>query len=172
MQTRTPQPAPFLKKAFREAFGICIIAAILALAVNAIRPGSLALVRPNDPSGILPAASGESDRPRPIETIAALDYLKTSGAVFLDARSEYDFKAGHIAGALNRQEINLDTWMPAFFEKIPPETVLVTYCSDPQCHLAENLAATLYEMGYTNSRYMPAGWLAWLAAAYPTEDGL
>ena len=156
-----------LGKACRDALLICAAAVVIGLLVNLIRHQGIDLI-PHDPSGRL-SASSEIEGATPITLAEALEKLKNSSAVFIDARSEDDFKAGHIKSALNLQEKDLDTWMPDFFDKTPPETPLITYCSGPRCHLAESLAARLYEIGYANVRYMPAGWPAWQENAYPTE---
>ncbi len=158
---------PF-RKACLDALLICIAAAIIGLLVNLIRPQGIDLIRHSDTATHL-SASPEIEGPSPIKLVEALENLKKGDAVFIDARSEYDFKAGHIKTALNLQEKNLDSWMPDFFEKTPPETLLIIYCSAPRCHLAEHLAAKLYEIGYTNVRHMPAGWDAWQSNAYPAE---
>jgi len=158
---------PF-RKACLDALLICVAAVVIGLLVNLVRPQGIDLIRDSDTANHL-SASPEIEGPSPIKLTEALENLKRGGAVFIDARSEYDFKAGHIKTALNLQEKNLDTWMPDFFEKTPPEALLITYCSGPGCHLAERLSTTLYEIGYTNVRYMPAGWLTWQANAYPTE---
>jgi rhodanese-related sulfurtransferase len=158
---------PF-KKACLDALLICVVAVVLGLLVNLIRPEGIDLIRHSD-TAIHISAYPEIAGPVPIELAAAFEKLKNSSVIFIDARSEYDFKAGHIKTALNLQEKNLDIWMPDFFEKTPPETLLITYCSGPRCHLAEHLAAKLYEIGYTNVRHMPAGWQAWQANDYPAE---
>jgi 3-mercaptopyruvate sulfurtransferase SseA len=60
--------------------------------------------------------------------------------------------------------------MPDFFNNTAPETLLIAYCSDPRCHLAERLAVRLHALGYANVRFMPAGWSAWQANGYPVES--
>ena len=167
MPLKNSSGSPF-KNACREAILLCIAAVVMGLLVNLIRPEGIDLIRHSNNTTHL-SASPEIAGPIPIKLDAAFEKLKNSSAVFIDARSGYDFKAGHIKTALNLQEKNLDIWMPDFFEKTPPETLLIIYCSGPRCHLAEHLAAKLYEIGYTNVRHMPAGWQAWQANAYPAE---
>lgn len=158
---------PF-KKTCRQALLICIAATAIGLLMNGIRPEGLDLIRTDNTADPI-RASANSSGPVPIKLTAALENLKQGTAVFIDARSEDDFKAGHIKTALNLQEQNLDTWMPDFFAKTPPDTLLITYCGGPGCHLAERLAAALYEIGYTNVRPMTAGWEAWRANGHPAE---
>ena len=164
---RNRSKSPF-KNACREAILICIAAVAIGLLVNLLRPQGIDLINHSDDNNHL-SVSPEVEGASPITLAEAFEKLKNNRAVFIDARSEYDFKAGHIKTALNLQEKNLDIWMPDFFEKTPPETLLITYCSGPRCHLAESLALKLYELGYFNVRYMTAGWKAWQASTYPVE---
>jgi rhodanese-related sulfurtransferase len=158
-----------LTKACLQALGIIVAATAFGLLFNALRPRGLELIRPGE-TAALPDVSGNHGGPQPIELPAAFEILKKGDALFIDARSEYDFKAGHIKTARNLPAQTLDTWMPDFFNTTPPETLLIIYCSNPRCHLAERLAARLYTFGYPHVRPMTAGWDGWLAAGYPTAS--
>ena len=167
-QPKNQTPHAFVK-ACRQALSITVAAAVLGLSVNALRPQGLDLIRSSET--VVPVAdSVNSDGPQPIELTAALERLKQGNAIFMDARSEYDYNTGHIQTARNYPEKTLDIWMPDFFNNTPPESLLITYCSDTRCHLAEHLSAKLYEFGYTNVHHMTAGWDGWLAAGYPVES--
>ena len=156
-------------KACRQALFIAVAAVALGLIVNALRPQGLDLIRSSET--VVPVTdSVHSDGPQPIELAAALEGLKKGNAIFMDARSEYDYNAGHIQTARNYPEKTLDIWMPDFFNNTPPESLLITYCSDTRCHLAEHLAVKLYELGYPNVRFLPAGLSAWQAKGYPVES--
>lgn len=167
-QPKKQTPHAFVK-ACRQALIITIAAAALGLSVNALRPQDLDLIRSRET--VVPVAdSVNSGGPQPIELPDALERLKQGSAIFMDARSEYDYNAGHIQTARNYPEKTLDIWMPDFFDNTPPESLLITYCSDTRCHLAEHLAVKLYELGYPHVRFMPAGLSAWLASGYPVES--
>lgn len=158
-----------LVKACRQALFISVAAVALGLSINALRPQGLDLIRSSE-TAVPMADSVNSDSPQPIELTDALDKLKKGSAIFMDARAEYDYNAGHILTARNYPKKTLDVWMPDFFNNTPPEALLITYCSDTRCHLAEHLAGKLYELGYPNVRFMAAGWDGWLAAGYPVES--
>ena len=167
-QPKNQTPHAFVK-ACRQALSITVAAAVLGLSVNALRPQGLDLIRSSET--VVPVAdSVNSDGPQPIELTDALEKLKQGKAIFMDARSEYDYNAGHIQTARNYPEKTLDIWMPDFFNNTPPESLLITYCSDTRCHLAEHLAVKLYELGYPNVRFLPAGLSAWQARGYPVES--
>jgi rhodanese-related sulfurtransferase len=168
--TQLKNQAPYaFAKACRQALFITVAAAALGLIVNVLRPQGLDLIQSSETAAPV-ADSVNSDGPQPIELTDALEKLKEGNAVFMDARSEYDYSAGHIQTARNFPEKTLDIWMPDFFNNTPPESLLITYCSDPRCHLAEHLAVKLYALGYPNVRFLTAGWDGWLAAGYPVES--
>lgn len=145
---------------------ITVAAVVLGLMVNALRPQGLDLIRPPDP--VSPATTAvKSAGPQPINLEDTLERLKNQSAIIIDARSEFDYAAGHIDTARNLQEKDLDAWMPEFFSATPPETPLIVYCSGPRCLLAERLAVRMYELGYTNVHILTAGWNDWLARGYP-----
>ena len=50
-----------------------------------------------------------------------------------------------------------------------PEQLIIAYCSDAECALAEKLAAELARSGITHVRIMREGWLAWSNAGFPVE---
>jgi rhodanese-related sulfurtransferase len=155
--------------ACRQAFFITLAAAALGLLVNALRPQGLDLVTTGD----TPTAAGTANQqsgPPTVELATAREAWENGSAIFIDARTTLDYAAGHIANARNLQENNLDVWMPDFFNAVPPDTDLIVYCSGPRCHLAESLAAKLYEFGYTKTRILTAGWPAWQAAGYPSNQ--
>ena len=167
-QPKNQAPHAFAKTC-RQALFITVAAAALGLVVNVLRPQGLDLIRSSE-TAVPVTDSVNSDGPQPINLTKALEKLKKGNAVFIDARSEYDYNAGHIQTALNFPEKTLDVWMLDFFNTTPPESLLIIYCSDPRCHLAEHLAARLYELGYPNIRFLTAGWDGWLSAGYPVES--
>jgi rhodanese-related sulfurtransferase len=86
-------------------------------------------------------------------------------AVFLDVRTEDEFKKGHIPGTkfLQRGLIELSV------SRIIPdkETHIVVYCASG---FRSGLATyTLKRMGYKNAENMIGGWKDWLEAGYPVE---
>jgi rhodanese-related sulfurtransferase len=159
-----------LRRAGLQALGIIVAAAVLGLLVNALRPQGLELIR--TAASVPPSSdSSHADGARPIELAAALEKLNQGTAIFIDARAEDDYRAGHIKTARNLPEKTLDIWMPEFFNATPPETELIVYCSGPRCRLAERLAAKLYEFGYPEVYHLTVGWNGWTAAGYPAETG-
>jgi rhodanese-related sulfurtransferase len=94
--------------------------------------------------------------------------LFNNGAMFIDARDDFDYNEGHISKAIN---------IPFYaFEEnenklnnIYKDKVIVTYCSGTDCDLSVLLGNTLAEMGYNKVFVFFGGWLDWVEANYPTN---
>jgi rhodanese-related sulfurtransferase len=86
-------------------------------------------------------------------------------AVFLDVRTEDEFKKGHIPGTKFLQR----GWLELAVSRIIPdkEAHIVVYCASG---FRSGLATyTLNQMGYKNAENMIGGWNDWLKAGYPVE---
>lgn len=95
--------------------------------------------------------------------------LYKKGVIFLDARENEDYKAGHIKNALNLPYYDFE-----LFEKnldnIAKEDTIVTYCGGTDCDLSILLGNDLFESGYKNIYIFFGGWNDWLDAGYPIEE--
>ena len=89
--------------------------------------------------------------------------------LFVDARDEGYFEAGHIKGAM--KNIFLYELIFNIEEKQNKETPLVVYCGDPGCGDSEQLAYDLKDSGFTKLYVFKGGWLEWSKAGYPSEVG-
>lgn len=105
-------------------------------------------------------------------TLEEARYLHEMGtAVFVDARDQASFRAGHIAGALN---ITLES-VPDNIEMLRAMTnsgmLIVIYCDGLECPLGGQLARELRRQGISAARVLSRGLSAWAAAKYPTIAG-
>lgn len=89
--------------------------------------------------------------------------------LFVDARDEGYFEAGHIKGAM--KNIFLYELIFNIEEKQNKDTPLVVYCGDPGCGDSEQLAYDLKDSGFTKLYVFKGGWLEWSKASYPSEVG-
>ena len=103
-----------------------------------------------------------------IQVEEARQFFEANGALFIDARSDYDFKLGHIKGAFNLP-------LPEFDQKknilsaIPKDKLLITYCNGTGCNSSIELSVKLALAGFTNVRIFYGGWKEWEAMKLPTE---
>lgn len=155
-------------KAIWQAGSILLMAVVLALGVNQLRPGRLPLVADWSTEARLQLSDGETLAVSP-EEAEALFFSQT--AVILDARSPDLFAEGHIQGALNLPPEELEKGLDTFLAEIPPESMIITYCDGETCNLSKELALALLERGYRNARVLVNGWTVWQERGLPTEIG-
>lgn len=112
----------------------------------------------------------ETESNDPILLAISLNQAKNlfdGGILFVDARDDAYYIAGHIQGALkNAFLMELIFSIEAIQEKNAP---LVVYCGDPGCGDSEDLAYDLQDSGFNKLYVFKGGWLEWSKAEYPSE---
>jgi len=94
--------------------------------------------------------------------------LHNKGVLFIDARDEGDFLAGHISNSINIPFDDFDNHEQKLAE-ISKEKPLVIYCAGSDCDLSILLGNLLFEKGYKQVYVFFGGWVEWLSANYPIE---
>lgn len=88
-----------------------------------------------------------------------------AGAVWVDARADTDFEAGHFEGAVSLNEEDWEGGFPALLDVWAPGAPIVVYCSSESCmrshHVAERLRG---ELGIEDAFALRGGWEALLEA--------
>jgi rhodanese-related sulfurtransferase len=103
-----------------------------------------------------------------VTTISVADakaLFDKGGVLFLDCRTEKEFKAGHVPGAMNIPRGLLEFQIAS---KVPDKNAsIVMYCKSGGrgCLACESIG----KMGYKNVKNMEGGWKAWSKAGYPVE---
>jgi rhodanese-related sulfurtransferase len=100
-------------------------------------------------------------------TVTAKNFKKILASddefVLLDVRSEQEFNAAHIAGALNVERGRLEWIIPNILKKT--DRTIYVYCQDGR--RSAFAVERLIEMGYTNTVNIVDGFEAWVnAGAY------
>lgn len=88
--------------------------------------------------------------------------IANHSAVIIDARPEYQYKFGHLPGAINipYDSDNLVELVNAYFLK---NQALIVYCSSVHCNAAELLAKKLRELGCKKVSLYLGGWEKWVS---------
>ncbi len=86
--------------------------------------------------------------------------------IFLDCRTETEFKDGHVPKAINLQRGLLEFYMDKKVTSDKNAKIMVYCKTGGRGSLATK---TLMEMGYKNAVNMAGGWTAWKEAGYPAE---
>jgi len=101
-----------------------------------------------------------SAAPSIIDIQEALNLFQSEEAVFVDARHEYDFKLGHIRGAINLPLAEFETKADVV-SSLPKNKTLITYCDGAECNSSIELATKLIESGFSSVKVFYSGWNEW-----------
>lgn len=103
-------------------------------------------------------------------TISAKKFKDVMGSdqkfILLDVRSESEFKAAHLPGALHVERGRIEWIIPNIIKNT--ETKIYVYCRTGE--RSSFAAARLYEMGYANVVDIIDGFRGWLNSGYPVYN--
>ncbi len=165
-QNRRSKITAKLYRAIREAAVLFVIAVIVAIIVNALRPDGIPFF------GFTPASPKKQQSTiQEITLSTAYELYLKNKVVFVDARDPFSFEEGHIAGAINiyPDEVNIGT--PKLKKIMSPDSVVVTYCDGPRCPLSKETAQGLLLQGVPVVKVLVDGWALWSNAGYPVAKG-
>jgi rhodanese-related sulfurtransferase len=164
----TTPPRGRFNRSLREALVVLLAATGLSLAYGAITQKGLFQPEleglPRETRLDMPPA------PMMISVEEAEKLFREGGAVFVDARSEFDFRLGHIQGAINLP-LNSVTADAVLLPEIPRDSLIVTYCDGQNCNSSIDLAARLYALGFQKVRIFFGGWDQWQERDLPKQEG-
>jgi len=98
----------------------------------------------------------------PVKREELMRMLKKGEAMVIDVRPESEFRAGHIAGAVN---IPIES-LPQRLKTLPPEQEIIAYCRGPYCLFAIEAIEQLRKQGL-NARRLEDGFPEWKAERLP-----
>lgn len=89
-----------------------------------------------------------------------LAHIEAGDAVFVDARMDVDYTAGHIEGAINLTPGTTDEQCQKVMSSVADKTApIIVYCQSQGCPFARTIAKTLYAIGYKNLSLYKPGWI-------------
>ncbi|OQX28416.1 MAG: hypothetical protein BWK80_00310 [Desulfobacteraceae bacterium IS3] len=156
-----------VKQISSETLMIIIVSLSIALAVNTLRPGGIAVF------GTVQKTAAEAEHAgfKEISVEAGIEKFKSGTVLFVDARSPEDFAAEHIQGAVNLPEQEFDARIDKFIAEIPPEKEIIAYCDGEHCALGKDLAEKLSLVGFEKVFYITNGFSRWKENSQPVESG-
>lgn len=156
--------------AIREAIAVLAAGAGLGLAYGALTDEGIfrSAAAPPEATALEERAAAMPEAPMMVSVGEAEEIFKAGQALFVDARSEFDYGLGHIKGAVNLP-LKSATKGSDLLPDIPRERMVVTYCDGANCNSSIDLAARLYASGFANVRIFFGGWEEWRARSLPTE---
>jgi len=150
-----------------------MLAVFIAFIVNKISPVGIPLVGQWDlEKGIVHASPDSADFNERLEIdnieVAKLIY-DDANTLFVDARSEMDYEAGHVKGAISLPMNDVDANIEDFINRYPPEQAIVTYCSGRTCEDSHHVAQLLLDLGYEQVNIMIDGFQTWQEKGFPVD---
>lgn len=147
--------ATVLRTAIREAVLILLASALLGFGYTFVMHRGF-FAPHNRPAATAPAHAA----PEFISYEEAVQLFTAGAALFVDARHEYDFKLGHIRGAVNVPLKDFDLHGSPL-AGVPKDTLIVTYCDGAECNSSIELAQKLAAAGFGKVRIFFGGWNEW-----------
>ena len=149
-----------LRRGVREASQLVLLAAVLGFGYTALTArGIFAETVPSPP----PLSS-----PPLIHLNEAKSIYDSGEAIFIDARHTFDYKMGHVKGAINIPLVEYGG-MKEVINAIPKEKMIVVYCDGAECNSSIQFAVKLSEEGFSNVKIFFGGWREWEEKNLPTE---
>jgi len=159
----------FFRNILRQSAFFIFLSVIIAFSVNGLRSDRLPLIGNWSHEGRIIAKAGKN-MIIPIEDVRKL--FADKKAVFIDARSFEEFKAGHIQSALNLPWNDFNNLFNSVAPEIPPDKTVIAYCDGESCGTSKELelALALKDLGYSDVRVLVNGWSVWVHHKLPVES--
>lgn len=149
-----------------EMFFWGLFASILGIISNFFHPNKIDFIRKPPPPKV-------EDPSIPTFMEIDVDMAKTmwemNEYLFIDARSEVQYKKGHIKGAINLSWEEFEKQYPSVKNILETKPGLVIYCAGEECDLSHLLARKLYKEGFQEIYVFFGGWHAWVSQNLPVE---
>lgn len=143
-----------------------VIASLIGILVNFFHPKKIDFIRKPPPPVVV-----DSSIPNfmEIDVDMAKAMWEMGEYLFVDARSEVQYKNGHIKGSVNLSWEEFEKHYPNVKEILKTKPALVIYCAEEECDLSRLLAKKLYQEGFKEIYVFFGGWHAWQAENFPVE---
>ena len=160
-----------IRRTAAEVTGILLLSMLAGISYNSLSEKRISLIAPKviKESQFAPSQTGEIGNLQRISLKDSYSFFTSGEAVFLDARSEEEFKKGHIKNALSISYTLPISKKSEILRDIPKSVPLVTYCDGAECNASEALAIELAELGYSRIMIFFGGWTQWQKAKHPVE---
>jgi len=154
-----------IRQALREAAFIVATGSALGLVYTGVTGQGIFGVHGSVQAGNTPS---EEYAPEFVELEEAVGFFKSGDALFLDARHEFDYDLGHIAGALNLPLKEFEE-KKSLLSSLPKDKLIVTYCDGQECNSSLELGLKLSAAGFSNVKVFFGGWRDWESQNNPAE---
>ena len=155
---------------FKQIFIIIVLGSFLGLIRNFLLVPPLDLIKVKKVASSFDGTDLPDEFLEPISISLEMSYtLYNSDAIFIDARTEDDYKNEHIKNSINIPFENFEDYEDEIFD-IDQDTPLVLYCGGGECELSTNLAYVLFDdYEFKKVLIFKAGYPLWKESGYPIE---
>ncbi len=154
-----------LRQASREAGMLLLAACALGLVYNGVtRKGIFA----SDESPSTVVQREPSVSPTFLTFDEAIELHHSKQALFVDSRHAFDYRLGHIEGAINIPLNEISQYQDTI-DAIPRESIIVVYCDGQECNSSIALAKHFAARGFLHVNIFFGGWREWQTRHQPTE---
>ena len=162
------------KRAVSQAVVIALFGMAIAFVFNAFSANGISPFRKiadvpvvvDEPVGGEGGAASEAIR---IIDLNRFREIVDSHGVVIDARTEADYREGHVPGAILLDYYEFRRNFDSVASYLDFENAITIYCSGPLCEDSELLARELFERGYTKILVFRGGFEVWEEAGMPIE---
>jgi rhodanese-related sulfurtransferase len=154
-----------LARIVTQSATILALSAVISLMAAPLRTNSPAPAVAAQSTVKLDAAAGEIG----IKDAALL--FISGRAVFLDARTQYEFELGHVRGAISLPPREFASQFQDLKPRLAGKEAVIAYCDGEQCPLGDALANHLRGAGVKNVFVLKNGWSLWQAERLPVDKG-
>lgn len=165
-----------MKSFFSEILGgvgIMLVATLVGVTVNAMRPGGIPLIQKGAPVSTVQHGVAPDTTATAVEGAVSLAEMKrlfdANASYIIDARDPAEYDEGHIPGAINIPYDRLPEYLDMLSAEVPMDGDVIIYCRGPNCDFSDQLATELRILGYQHVRVFTGGWEQWSSAGYPVE---
>jgi rhodanese-related sulfurtransferase len=154
-----------MKKFLLQALILVVAGSAIGIFYNAVSPDGISVIAAENKT-----VTGF----RMMTTEEVQVYLKEgSSVVMVDARSPEEYALGHIPGAINIPEGQVELNFRKFEKLLKQASLLIIYCSGGSCGTSEEVAKELIAKGISNSKVAvdQDGLPGWIRTKNPIETG-
>lgn len=155
-----------MKHYFVQALVILVLGSIFGLVYNALSPSGIPLFAAQDAT-----VTGF----KLMTTDEVMLYMKEKkiSIIVVDARSPEEFGLGHIPGAINIPDTDVENYYNKYQDRLKKAELIIVYCSGGSCGSSEEVASQLIKKGIPVSKVAvhQDGLPGWIKAKNPIEFG-
>ncbi|MFB3851530.1 MAG: rhodanese-like domain-containing protein [Acidobacteriota bacterium] len=155
-----------MKHYFVQALVILVLGSIFGLVYNALSPSGIPLFAAQDTT-----VTGF----KMMTTDEVMLYMKEKkiSIIVVDARSPEEYGLGHIPGAINIPDTDVENYYKKYQDKLKKAELIIVYCSGGSCGSSEEVASQLIKKGIPASKVAvhQDGLPGWIKAKNPIEFG-